>query len=109
MFTWDESDKAAAKRNIRHQRELQRTVLRLYGLKPWDIGAPVPRRIRVWRRLRRRKVIDWRSYNAAEAEYWAEQAAFEAEIPGRAQDIADRLSEGLPDGMRFEWRASDER
>lgn len=27
-------------------------VVRAYGLKPWDIGlAPVPRRIRIWRKI----------------------------------------------------------
>jgi len=31
-----------------------------------------------------------------------------AALPARAQAIADQLSEGLPEGLRFEWRADGE-
>lgn len=43
------------------------------------------------------------TYESAWAYVRAEEAAFAAALPGRAQAIADALSEGLPDGMRFEW------
>ena len=70
-----------------------------------------PLRVRFWRAVtfayRRGKAVDWRSYNAAEAEYLASQEAFKAALPGRAQEIADDLSGMLPDGMRFEWRPDE--
>ena len=87
---------------------VQAQVLRAFGLKPWDAGlAPVPLRVRIWRTItrayQRGKAIDWRSYNAAEAEARAATEAYKAALPGRAQEIADNLSAGLPDGMRFEF------
>lgn len=93
--------------------QIQACTLEAFGLKPWNIGAaPVPWRVRVWRRVtfayRRGKAIDWRSYNAAEAEMRARDEAYRAALPDRMQEIADQLSEGLPDGMRFEWTAGDE-
>ena len=89
---------------------LQSQVLAAFGLKPWQAGLePPPLRIRFWRAVtfayRRGKAIDWRSYNAAEAEYRAQMEAYAAGLPGRAQEIADELSGMLPDGMRFEWTA----
>ena len=45
------------------------------------------------------------SYRAAWEEYRAEQERFAAELPGRAQEVADALSGLLPEGMRFEWRS----
>jgi len=88
-------------------------VLRACGLQPRDAGlAAVPLRIRIWRAVtsayRRGRVIDWRSCNAAEAEARAAEQAYLSALPGRMQDIADRLSEGLPDGMRFGWKADGE-
>lgn len=88
--------------------DLQAAILRAYGLKPWDAGfAPVPLRIRLWRALtrayRRGKAIDWRSYNAAEAQARAADEAYIAALPGLVAGIADRLNDGLPDGLRFEW------
>jgi hypothetical protein len=87
---------------------LREQVLDAFGLEAWDAGlSPAPLRVRIWRKVtfayRRGKAIDWRSYNAAEAEYRAREEAFKAELPGRAQEVADQLSELLPDGMRFEW------
>src|SRR6185437_16112544 len=103
-------DRAARKaRAVMTSDELQASILRAYGLKPWDAGlVPVPLRVRLWRAVtlayRRGKAIDWRSYNAAEAEARAAHDAFLAALPGRAQEIADQISEGLPDGtLRFEW------
>ena len=89
---------------------LQRQVCAAFGLEPWDAGLePVPLRVRFWRAVtfsyRRGKAVDWRSYNAAEAGYLAREQAYEAALPGRAQEIADQLSGMLPDGMRFEWAA----
>lgn len=89
---------------------LQRQVCAAFGLEPWDAGLePVPLRVRFWRAVtfsyRRGKAVDWRSYNAAEAGYLAREQAYEAALPGRAQEIADQLSGMLPDGMRFEWVA----
>jgi hypothetical protein len=87
--------------------ELQAHILRAFGLKPWDITSAVrpPLRVRLWRAVtfarRRGKVIDWRSYEAAEAEAHARDEAYAAEIPVRFEDIAGRLSEGLPEGYRF--------
>jgi len=88
-------------------------TLAAFGLKPWDIGtAPVPLRVRVWRAVtfayRRGKAVDWRSYNAVEAEYRARQEEFEAALPGRAQTVADQLSGILPAGLRFEWGVTPE-
>jgi hypothetical protein len=93
---------------------VQEQVLRAFGMKLWDITATVrpPLRIRVWRAVsfarRRGRVIDWAPYEAAEAELRAADEAYLAALPGRMQEIADQLSEGLPDGMRFGW-APDER
>lgn len=93
--------------------ELQRAVLRTLGLKAYDAGlAPVPWRVRLWRRVtfayRRGKAVDWRSYNEAWAQAKAEEVVFEVELPGRAQAIADAISEVLPEGMRFEWTTEGE-
>ena len=92
---------------------LRSQVLAAFGLEPWEAGLePPPLRVRFWRAVtfayRRGKVVDWRSYNAAEAEYRERQEAFEAALPERAQEIADEISEMLlPDGMRFEWRPEE--
>lgn len=91
---------------------VQAQVLRAFGLKPWDAGlAAVPLRIRIWRAVtrayQRGKAIDWRSYNAADAAARAAIEAYKAALPGRAQEIADELSEDLPPGMRFEWVPND--
>jgi hypothetical protein len=91
---------------------IQAQVLRAFGLKPWDAGlAPAPLRIRIWRIItrayRRGKAIDWRSYNTADAEARAATEAYKAALPGRVQEVADQLSDGLPDGMRFEWAPDD--
>lgn len=93
---------------------IQADILRAFGLKPWDITATVrpPVRVRLWRAVtfarRRGRIIDWKPYEAAEAQMRAADEAYKAALPGRLQDIADDLSEVLPDGMRFEW-APDER
>jgi hypothetical protein len=89
---------------------LQSQVLAAFDLKPWDAGlTPVPLRVRIWRAVtfayRRGKAIDWRSYNAAEAEHRAREQAYVDALPDRVQEIADHLSEMLPDGMRFEFGA----
>ena len=60
---------------------VQAATLRAFGLEAWDAGlAPVPLRVRFWRRLtfayRRGKAVDWTSYNAAEAEPDAEAGGF---------------------------------
>ena len=34
------------------------------------------------------------------------EAEYIAALPGRMQEIADQLSECLPEGMRFEWETS---
>lgn len=86
-------------------------VLAAFGLKEWQIGAaPVPWYARIWRAVtfayRRGKAVDWRSYNAAEAEYRAREQAYVAALPGRAQEIADQFSGMLPEDMRFEWGVS---
>jgi hypothetical protein len=91
---------------------LQRQILGAFDLKPWDAGLePEPLRVRAWRAVtlarRRGKAIDWRSYNAAEAEFRAREEAYVTALPGRVQEIADRLSEGLPDGIRFEFGDAD--
>ena len=87
-------------------------VLAAFGLKEWQIGAaPVPWYARIWRAVtfayRRGKAVDWRSYNAAEAEYRAREQAYVAALPGRAQEIADQFSGMLPEDMRFEWATDD--
>jgi hypothetical protein len=96
--------------------QLQRQALEAFGVRPWHYGlAPVPLRVRIWRKLtfayRRGTAIDWRSYNAAEAEARAREAAFVAAMPGRAQAVADGLNERfahvLPDGLRFEFAARE--
>ena len=86
-------------------------VLAAFGLKEWQIGAaPVPWYARIWRAVtfayRRGKAVDWRSYNAAEAEYRAREQAYVDALPGRAQEIADQFSGMLPEDMRFEWGVS---
>lgn len=89
-------------------------ILKAFGLKPWDITSAVrpPLRVRLWRAVtfarRRGKVIDWSSYEAAETEARAAEAEYLSALPGRMQEIADRLSEGLPGGMRFEWAQDQE-
>ena len=90
---------------------LQQQVLAAFGLKAWDAGlAPVPWYARIWRAVtfayRRGKAVDWRSYNAAEAEYRAREQAYVAALPVRAQEIADQFSGMLPEDMRFEWGVS---
>lgn len=95
--------------------ELQAQILGTFGLKPWDVTSAVrpPWRVRLWRRLtfarRRGKVIDWRSYEATEAEALVAEAEYAANLPHRAQEVADSLSALLPEGMRFEWKADGER
>ena len=91
---------------------LQQQVLAAFGLKAWDAGlAPVPWYARIWRAVtfayRRGKAVDWRRYNAAEAEYRAREQAYVAALPGRAREIADQFSGMLPEGMRFEWARDD--
>ena len=86
-------------------------VLAAFRLKEWQIGAaPVPWYARIWRAVtfayRRGSAVDWRSYNAAEAEYRARQQAYVAALPGRMQEIAGQLSGMLPEDMRFEWGVS---
>ena len=86
-------------------------VLAAFGLKEWQIGAaPVPWYARIWRAVtfayRRGKAVDWRRYNAAEAEYRAREQAYVAALPGRAREIADQFSGMLPEDMRFEWGVS---
>jgi hypothetical protein len=79
---------------------LQEQTLAAFGLEPWEAGlAPVP--------PGEVPLIDWESYNAAEAEYRAEMEAFKAALPGRMQEAADRFSDLLPEGMRFEWVADE--
>jgi hypothetical protein len=90
---------------------IKAAVLRAYGLREWDISsAPAPLHVRLWRAVtfakRRGKVIDWRSYERAEAEYRAADEAYRAAIPGRMEEVAALLSEALPDGLRFEWGPS---
>jgi hypothetical protein len=94
--------------------QIRSQILAAFGLKDWQAGlAPVPWYARLWRSAtfayRRGKAVDWRSYNAAEAEFLARQEAFKGALPGEAQKIADQLSGLLPDGMRFEWGPDDER
>jgi hypothetical protein len=94
--------------------EMQAQILRAFGLHPWDVTSAVrpPLRVRLWRAVtfarRRGKVIDWSSYEAAEAEARDREQAYLEALPGRMAEIAERLSEGLPDGMRFEWSAQPE-
>lgn len=92
--------------------ELAEQILAAYDLKPWDAGlAPVPLRIRIWRAVtlayRRGKAINWRSYNAAEAEARVAEAAYISSLPARAADAAAEVNwlmgDVLPDGMSFEW------
>jgi hypothetical protein len=91
--------------------DLQAQILAAFGLKPWDITSAIrpPIRVRLWRAVtfarRRGKVIDWRSYEAAEAERLAGEAEYLSALPGRMAEIAEYLSGGLPDGLRFEWVA----
>jgi hypothetical protein len=91
--------------------EMAERVLDSYDLKPWDAGlAPVPLRVRVWRAItrayRRGKAVDWRSYNAAEAEARAAEQAYVAALPGRVREAAAEVNwlfeDVLPEGMRFE-------
>jgi hypothetical protein len=94
--------------------DLQAHILKAFGLHPWDITSAVrpPLRIRLWRAVtfarRRGKAVDWRKYEAAEAEMLAREAEFEASLPSRMQEVADLISEELPDGMRFEWTGDQE-
>ena len=94
--------------------QIRAQTLAAFGLEEYDIGmAPVPLHVRIWRAVtfayRRGRAVDWRSYNAAKAEYQAREQAYVAALPGRMQEIADQLSEALPDGLRFEWTGDDER
>ena len=94
--------------------QIRAQTLAAFGLEEYDIGmAPVPLHVRIWRAVtfayRRGRAIDWRSYNAAEAAFRAEQDAYVAALPVRMQEIAGQLSEALPDGLRFEWTGDDER
>jgi hypothetical protein len=93
--------------------QLRSQTLAAFGLKAWRAGlAPVPRYVRLCRAVtfakRRGKVVDWESYNAAEAEHRARQEVFAAELPGRAREVTDQLSGLLPDGLRFEWAPDGE-
>lgn len=95
---------------------LQRQTLGAFGLKAWDAGlAPVPWHVRLWRAVtfarRRGKVspVDWESYNAAEGAFRQERERFEASIYDTAREVGERLSEALPDGLRFEWKLDDDR
>jgi hypothetical protein len=79
---------------------LRSQVLDAFGLEPREAGlAPVP--------PGEVPLIDWDSYNAAEAEYLAQVEAFRAALPGRMQDAADEVNrqfaDVLPEGMRFEY------
>jgi hypothetical protein len=47
---------------------------------------------------------EYATYEEAAIAARAFEDAYAANLPHRAQEIADRLSEMLPDGMRFEWR-----
>ena len=94
--------------------QIRAQTLAAFGLRDWQAGlAPVPWYARLWRAVtfayRRGRAVDWRSYNAAKAEYQAREQAYVAALPGRMQEIADQLSEALPDGLRFEWTGDDER
>lgn len=94
--------------------ESQAQVLRAFGLKPWDITSAIrpPLRDRFWRAVtfarRRGKVIDWGPYEAAEAQYLVAETEYRVALPGRMAEIAEQLSEGLPDGLRFEWSTDGE-
>ncbi len=98
--------------------EPQAQILRAFGLKPWDITSAIrpPLRVRFWRAVtfarRRGKVIDWSSYEAAEAEHLVVETEYRVALPARAQEIADLINEQfaglLPDGMRFEWAPTDD-
>ena len=80
---------------------MQSQILAAFGLEPWEAGlAPAP--------PGEVPLIDWESYNAAEAEYRAEMEAFKAALPGRMQEAAESLSGMLPEGMRFEWAADED-
>jgi len=94
--------------------QLREQTLKAFGLKPWDITGTVraPWRVRFWRTLtfakRRGKVTDWGPYEAAEAEAREAHQAFAAGLAERMTEAAEALSEGLPDGLRFEWTAEGE-
>jgi hypothetical protein len=47
--------------------------------------------------------VDWDAVEQASAELRRRDAEFTAALPGRMRAITDRLSECLPEGMRFEW------
>jgi hypothetical protein len=50
-FYWGLSDAESDRADDQLRDQLQREVLRTYGLKPWDVGlVPVPRRVRAWRK-----------------------------------------------------------
>lgn len=91
---------------------LKAQTLAAFGLKPWDIGGPVPRRVRFWRAVtfayRRGKAVDWRSYEVAEAQAQQRNVEFRAGMDARVQEVADQISEGLPGGLRFEWAPDGE-
>lgn len=93
--------------------QIRAQTLAAFGLEEYDIGmAPVPLHVRIWRAVtfayRRGRAVDWRSYNAAEAEYQAREQAYVAALPGRVQEIAGQLSDALPDGLRFEWTSDEQ-
>ena len=44
---------------------------------------------------------------AAGSELERREAAYMAALPGRMADIADDLSDLLPEGLRFEWGPAD--
>lgn len=92
-------------------------TLAAFGLHEWDISsAPAPWRVRFWRAVsfakRRGKVIDWRSYEAAEAELRETEAKYRADMPARLAafeaHLNGMLAGSVPEGLRFEWKADDE-
>jgi hypothetical protein len=92
---------------------LRQQVLGAFGVKDYDIGiAPVPGWVRFWRAAtfayRRGKAIDWRSYNRAEAEARVREEEFRSAMEDYRQGVASRLSELLPDGLRFEFTTEDQ-
>ena len=53
-FYWGKSDEESDRDEARFKAEVQRDILRIYGLKPWHVGLkPVPARVRLWHWLRR--------------------------------------------------------
>lgn len=96
---------------------LRSKILGAYGLHEWDISsAPAPWRVRFWRAVsfakRRGKVIDWRSYEAAEAELRESEAKCRADMSARLAafeaHLNGMLAGSVPEGMRFEWTVDGE-